>query len=182
MLHSKLTFASLFILLSILACQSIAPQSAPEDVYLDLRNLWFETKPEDLQISYEPGSKVPYAVVMDMSLDKETVSIASSIVGDGSMYTSTGGGVIGGVAHENVRTASKQFVEVAASFVDRMTLVTEFPLPPAGHIRFYVITPGGVYGSDEFKEDDLRNGNHEYSLLFLAGDNVVTAIRVSSGG
>jgi hypothetical protein len=184
--NKKLAAVSLFVLLSILACQSIVPgsgtDSTPADVYLDLRNIWFETTPEDLQISYEPGSNLPYVVIMDMDIDGDTATIASSIVGDGSLYTSTGGGYIGGVGHENVRTASKQFVEVAGNFVDRMTLVTEFPLPSSGYIRFYVITPSGVYASEEFREDDLRSGNHEFSLLFLAGDNVITAIRIASGG
>ena len=99
MLNKKIAFASLLVFLSILACQSTyfgsENSSSPADVYLDLRAVWFKTEPEDLGITSEPGSKVPYAVLMDMSVDGDMVTLASSIVGDGSLLFSTGGGIIG---------------------------------------------------------------------------------------
>jgi len=105
----KIIFANLLILLSILACQSILAPSkdspSPMEVYLGLRNIWFTTKPEDLGITFESESKVPYAIVMDMGINGDTATIVSSITGDESMYTSTGGGIIGGIDHENVRKA-----------------------------------------------------------------------------
>jgi len=185
MRNKKIILANLLTLLSILACQStfVASNDSPPpmDVYLGLRNIWFTTKPEDLDIAFEPESKVPYAIVMDMGVNGDIATIVSSIVGDGSMYTSTGGGVIGGIEHENVRKASMHFVEVSGGFVDRMKLTTEFPLPSAGKIKFYVITPSGVYTTDEVNKDVLSSGNHELSPLFLAGDGVITELRISFG-
>jgi len=186
MLNSKLAFANLIIILSILACQNTIIGSEatppPADIYLDLRNTWLTTKPEDLALTFEPGSKVPYAILMDMGIDGDTATIASSIVGDGSLLTSTGGGYIGGVEVENVRQASIRFVEVSGGFIDRMKLTTEFPLPSSGYIRFYVITPGGVYMTDEVKQIDLSLGSHELSPLYFAGDDVITELRIASGG
>lgn len=180
---TKLWLASLCMLLSILACQlpvSKEESQALRKNYLQLRGIWFTTKPEDLGIVALPGSKEPYAIVMDMGMDQETATFASSIAGDGSMYTSTGGGVIGGIGHENVRAVSIHFVEVAAGFVDRMVLVTDFPLPTDGNVKFYVITPSGVYTTDEVSADTLSSGNHELSPLFLAGNDVITQIRIMS--
>jgi len=181
MATKKIRLASLFLLLSILACRlpvSKEESQALKENYFQLRNIWFTTKPEDLAITADKNSKEPYAIIMDMGISQATVTIASSIVGDGSMYTSTGGGVIGGIDHENVRQASIHFVEFAADFVDRMVLVTEFPLPADGNIKFYLITPSGVYTTEEVNADVLTSGNHELSPLYLAGDDVITQLRI----
>jgi hypothetical protein len=185
MFNRKIAFASLLVLLSILACQGMnfgsEKSSSPADVYLDLRTLWFQTKPEDLGIPAEPGSKVPYAVLMDMSIDGDLVTLASSIVGDGSLLYGSGGGIIGGVELESVSKASIQFVELSGSFVDRMKLSTEFGLPSAGHIKIYVITPNGVYITEELDPETLVAGNHEFSPLFMAGNDVLAELRVAKG-
>jgi hypothetical protein len=117
---------------------------------------------------------------MDTAIDEGMVTIASSIVGDGSLLNSSGGGIIGGVGHENVRTASIHFVEVAAQFVDRMEPTTAFPLPSPGFVRFYVVTPSGVYGTESIKKEDLDLGSHELSPLYAACDAVITEIRIMS--
>ncbi|HEU0294931.1 MAG TPA: hypothetical protein VFR47_19470 [Anaerolineales bacterium] len=186
MLNRTITFASLFVLLSILACQGTSfgsgNSSSPADIYLELRTVWFKTKPEDLGIKSEPESKVPYSVLMDMNVDGDLITIASSIVGDGSLLFSTGGGIIGGVEHEDVRKASIHFVEVSGAFVDRMKLSTEFGLPLPGHIKIYVITPSGVYITEELDAETLAGGNHEFSTLFLAGNDVMTELRIANGG
>jgi hypothetical protein len=174
----------LFIFFSALACQSILPNKPaepPADVYLGLRNIWFTTKPDELGVEYEPGSTVPYAIVMDIGFDGDTATIVSSIFGDGSMYTSTGGGILGGIDHENVRNASIRFVELSADFVDNMTLTTEFPLPTGDNVKFYLITPNGVYTTDEVDSDTLAGKGHELSPLFYAGNDVITELRKVSG-
>jgi len=178
-------FGILLILSSMLACQGILNTSKdsppPGEVYLGLRNIWFTTKPEDLKITFEPKSKVPYAIVMDIGMDGNTATIVSSIIGDGSMYTSTGGGVIGGIGHENVRKASVNFVKTADGFVDKMNLTTEFPLPSGNNIKFYLITPSGIYTTKEVDADVLASGNHELSPLFLAGNDVITELKITTG-
>jgi len=182
MANKNVLFTVLFILLSALACQlPMSKSQALKENYLQLRNIWFTTRPEDLGIVALPGSTQPFAIIMDMGIDRETVTIASSFAGDGSMYTSTGGAVIGGIDHENVRKASVHFVEMAAEFVDKMTLVTEYPLPAEGHVKFYVITPNGVYTAKEARADALISGSHTLSPLFIAGNDVITQIRITSG-
>jgi len=73
------------------------------------------------------------------------------------------------------------FVEVSVGFVDKMKLTTEFPLPLADNIKFYVITPSGVYTTDEVNADLLASGNHELSQLFLSGNDVIIELRITSG-
>ena len=92
------------------------------------KKTWFTTKSEDLGIAYQSESNTPYAVVMDIGLGTGTVTIFISNLGDGSMYTSTCGEILGGGKHENVRKASTNFVMIAGGFIDKMTLTAEFPL------------------------------------------------------
>ena len=117
---------------------------------------------------------------MDMGIDGGTVTIVSSIIGDGSMYTSTGGGVIGGIGHETVRKASIDFVNISGTFIDKMKLTLRFLCQSAITLKFYVITPSGIYTSEEVDADVLASGNHELSPLFLAGNDVITALRITT--
>ena len=176
----KVALASLVLLLSTLACQSPfsnSNSSKPADIYLNLRIVWFQTKPESLNITSDPASKVPYVVLMDMNVNGEVTTVASSIVGDGSLLISGGGGIVGGVQDENVRKASIHLVELSGNFVDKMKLSNETGLPLPGYIKIYVLTPSGVYLTEELEAEMLAGGNHEFSPLFQAGNDVITELR-----
>ena len=178
----KLITATIVILLATFACTSLVPSKKtaepPAEVYLGLRNIWFTTTPEQVGSKAEPGSKVPYAVVMDIGLGNGSATIVSSIAGDGSMYTSTGGGIIGGINHETVRKASIKFVQVAKDYVEKAKLVSSYPLPSGDNVIFYLITPSGVYATAEANPDTLAKGDQELSSLFVAGNDVITELRL----
>jgi hypothetical protein len=185
MSSKKFLIAILLIVFATLACRGNLPQkqeaAPPSEVYLGLRDIWFTSTPEETGISVDPNSTTPYAVVMDIGFEEGTTTIVSSIAGDGSMYTSSGGGIIGGIDQETVRTASIGFVETAQDFVDHMELVTEYPLPGAENIKFYLITLNGVFTTEEVNADLLASGDHELSPLFYAGNDVITELRLISG-
>jgi hypothetical protein len=63
-----------------------------------------------------------------------------------------------------------------------MKLSTEFGLPSPGHIKIHAITPSGVYLTEELDPETLAAGNHEFSPLFLAGNDVLTELRNANGG
>ena len=181
----KILIAILLLLLTTLACRGVLSQekeaSPPSEVYLGLRDIWFTTSPEESGISVGPNGNTPYAVVMDIGFAEGTATIVSSIAGDGSMYTSGGGGIIGGIDHEKVQNASINFVKTAEGFVGKMELVTEYPLPGAENVKFYLITPNGVFTTEEINADLLASSDHELSPLFLAGNDVITELRGISG-
>lgn len=181
----NLIAATTAILFVTLACSSLVPtKKAPEpptEVYLGLRNIWFATTPEQVGIKTDPGSKVPYAVVMDIGLGNGSATIVSSIAGDGSMYISPGGGIIGGINHETVRKASIKFVQVAKGYVEKAKLVTSFALPTGDKVIFYFVTPSGVYATAEADPNILVKGDQELSALFLAGNDVITELRLING-
>ena len=152
--------------------QSKSPQSRLE-AYLALRQLAFKTTPVNVGVIISPGAKAPYGVLMDICLQQGNATIVAFISGDASFYTSTGGGVIGGIGHENVRSAALKFIAASAKYIDRMTPTTAYPLPELGKVRFYVLTPSGIF-TYEAVETELRK--NAFTPLYAAGHQVLTAL------
>jgi hypothetical protein len=149
----------------------------PDETYMGLRKLALGIIPEDIGITVEPNSKEPYGILMEMSFPEVVATLTSYKSGDASIYFSTGGGILGGIGHESVRNAAKRFVSAAQNYVDKMESVTSYPLPEAGKAKFYVLTPQGIL-TVEANMEDLEKGGSELSLLFYAGQDVITELRL----
>jgi len=119
----------------------------------------------------------PWAVVMDTGFPKGAASLVCLADGNASLYLTTGGGVIGGFAHEKVRTASVSFVQMAKGYRQSFSGVKEFSLPVEGRTAFYVRVNGDVLRA-EASENDLAEGRHPLSKLFYAGQEVITQLRL----
>jgi hypothetical protein len=118
----------------------------------------------------------PWAVIMDMGFPGGAASLVCLVDGNASLYLTTGGGVIGGFAHEKVRKASIAFVQVAKGYRQQLSVVKEFPLPVEGRTSFYVRIDGDLLHA-EASENDLGEGKHPMSKLFYAGQEVITQLR-----
>jgi hypothetical protein len=149
-----------------------------EQTYKGLRELALKISPEDFGLKLGDGITA-YGVLMEFTLPKATVTLTSYSSGDASLYISSGGGILGGIGHEAVRNAARQFVSSAQTFLSKMKEIASFPLPPTGMTHFYVLTNHGLYGSAELISDDLRNPKSEFFALFAAGQDVITEIRKS---
>ncbi len=156
-------------------------QKAPEpvEVYKGLRGQFLKLKPGDIG----PGKAGPdakaYGVLMEMGLPNGLASIISLSTGEASLYTGTGGGVIGGGGHEGVRRAARALVSESDKHLPRMAGTKDFPYAEVGRIRFYVLTGGGVYTA-EAGQEELAQGTHALSPLFRAGNEVITQLRLIS--
>ena len=150
---------------------------SPQDVSRALREKALTLSPRDLGISIRPHE--PFAIVMDMAYPEAVASLLSSSSGDASIYFSNGGGIIGGIGHEDVKKAAQAFVLEAAKYSVNMSATREFPYPAVGKVRFYVRTPEAVVVA-EAPEAELGGGKHPLSPLFFAGQNVITRLREST--
>jgi hypothetical protein len=150
-----------------------------EQAYKGLRELALKISADELGLKLDGDRITAYGVLMEFTLPKATVTLTSYSTGDASLYFSTGGGVLGGVGHETVRNAARQFVSSAQTILNKMGEVANFPLPPVGATHFYVLTNHGVYGSPDLISDDLKNPKSEFFGLFAAGQGVITEIRKS---
>jgi hypothetical protein len=54
-----------------------------------------------------------------------------------------------------------------------MEVTTAYPLPEPGNVRFYVLTPSGIF-THEANEIDLRK--NEFTPLYAAGHQLLNAL------
>jgi hypothetical protein len=113
---------------------------------------------------------------METGYDTGTATVVAFGDGNASLYTSTGGGFIGGAGHQVIRTAAQSMVTTAAQFQPQATQTTTFPLPQAGETRFYLLTDMGVFTVSAL-EQDLGEQRHPWAPLFSAGQDIITQYR-----
>jgi hypothetical protein len=152
--------------------QSKNPQSKLE-AYLKLRQLDIKTNPGNLGLTVALDSQEPFGILMDLSLPQGNATIVAFISGDASFYTSTGGGVIGGIDHENVRNAARKFVNASFKYLDKMMPTVAYPLPESGKVRFYVLTPQNIF---TYEADEWDLHKNELSPLYSEGHHVLTEL------
>ena len=158
-----------------------ATESSAQDVQAAqamkaLRERLLTSSAEDLGLSGKDAKAKVFGVLMEIALPSGVSTVVSIGDGTASLYTSTGGGVLGGYS---AREEAKRFVAQAAKHLAGMKSTKSFPYPQVGRIKFYVLTREGVY-TDEADENELVGGQHALSPLFLAGNDVLTGLRTAS--
>ena len=118
----------------------------------------------------------PWGVVMDWVLSGAVATVVAFSDGSASVYFSSGGGLLGGQAHEPIRNAARQAVAAAGEVQSQMELTTIFPLPQPGIVVFYLLTDSGVFTGSAF-ESALRTHSHALSKLGDAMQEVISAYR-----
>ena len=142
-----------------------------------LRDMLLTSSAEDLGLSGKDAKAKVWAVLMEVGLPEAVSTIVSIRDGTASLYTSTGGGIMGGYSAQE---QAKRFVVEAEKHVGAMKPTKTFPYPEVGRMKFYVLTKDGVYTA-EAGEDELVKGQHALSPLFWVGNDVITGLRVASG-
>lgn len=116
-------------------------------------------------------------VVGEVGTDNGSAMAFGLSDGSASMYTSTGGGFLGGSSDENVRNACSQLIQAAKPFASLFPVVEEFPYPQPQVIRLAVMTPHGVRSQD-LPEAELTPDSHQLWPLFSAWNGLVTQLRL----
>ncbi|MEO8403996.1 MAG: hypothetical protein ABI480_05360 [Chitinophagaceae bacterium] len=145
--------------------------------YQDLRNLALNITPAQLNLSLPADQTKVYGMVMDMDMGPGTVTFTSFESGDASMYTSTGGGIIGGLSHADVVKAAKDFIIEAQNNLDKATKTDSTPLPDKDCVRFYFLTNKGKF----VVQEQFKNIDKDMSPLmplFNKGNKLITELRI----
>jgi hypothetical protein len=154
----------------------IASDTSSGGVYSGLRHQALSTRRAEIDIP-APSPEAPvWGILMETGYPGAIATLLTLADGTTSLYLSSGGGVIGGHSHENVRQANAAFLNVANRFYQQMTSCESFPTPEAGQTIFYALTDAGVLTGGGL-EDDLGYGRHQLSPLFHAGHEVITQLR-----
>ena len=160
------------------------PQGAPrsgngisgDDTYSALRRQVLSIRRAEVGIP-KPNSEAPvWGVIMETGYAEGTATLIALDDGTTSLYLSTGGGVVGGHAHQDVRQANSEFVEAANRFYRHLELTRSFPVAAEGHTVFYTLTDTGVLTGGG-REEDLGLERHPLSPLFHAGHRVIAQLR-----
>ena len=91
---------------------------------------------------------------------------------------SNGGGIIGGISHENVKKAALAFVESAQNYFPKMNS-SNTDLPKVNHIKFHILTNKGHYSYDGL-EAEISNENSDWANLLYKGNDIITQLRLVS--
>jgi hypothetical protein len=157
--------------------RSRQPPASGANPYHGLREQVLALKPADLGLTPADLAE-PWGVVMDLGMDRGTASIVCLRDGTVSMYLSGGGGTVGAGARDSVRKAAIAFIAEASRHTQPMTATVDHPLPAAGRVRFYVHV-GAELLTWEGVVNELIGGGDPQSPLFIAGNEVITQLRLA---
>ncbi len=152
------------------------PEDPPEVVFANLRALALETSASRFAALPDRQAADPYGALMEMGIPSSVVTLAAFADGDAALYYRSGGGMKGGIGHEPVRKAAKEFVAAAKRALPSMQPAAGFPLPEDDRVRFYVLTPQGVVTAETDRET-LSESEGALADLFYAGQEVVGQMR-----
>lgn len=149
-----------------------------ENPFNDLRQMALSATPEQLGLKTSDETKV-FGIVMDWDLGDGIATVAAYETGDASMYLSSGGGVIGGGQHDNVRQAVFPYVQLGQGFLTKAEKTESTPLPDKDCVRFYLLTNKGIFYSQE-KMKNIENENSDWLKLFEEANKVLTELRLTT--
>lgn len=147
------------------------------EVYEGLRGQALALTPEQLGIVESRENKA-LAVLMEVGLEQGVATLVAVNDGSASLYFSNGGGVIGAGRDPDVASASRLMIARAENAIALMQPVIEYPLPRSGHVRFYVVTPGGIYTAEQI-ESALAEGHDRLAVIWQQGQQLLAAIRAA---
>jgi len=149
-----------------------------QNPYLGLREQAISIKSEQLQLILSEDQEIAFGVIAELGIGNGSATIVSFMTGDASMYTSSGGGIIGGaVSHENVKSSAINLVNVAQRFFPKMPKSYNLNIPKDGYIKFYILTNKATY-SFEGKESEITDPNSNWAELFNAANDVISQLRI----
>jgi hypothetical protein len=149
----------------------------PGEVYHALRDQILNLDPAEAGMPQAPGGPKVWGVVMDVGMSGGTATLVALADGTTSMYTSTGGGIIGGGFHRPVVDATKALLTRAEDHLAYLTPGGHPDLPGRGRVVIRALTYGGA-ASAEASDDELARRRHPLSPVFYAAHEVIAQLRI----
>jgi len=142
----------------------------------DLRAMVLGMSPEDAGLAPSPQHPRVSGLLMEMGVAEAVATLVVVVDGSVSLYFSHGGGIIGAGDHAAVRDKAEAFLAASEGSLNAMVGTPAFPPPTDGRVRFYALTFAGPLTA-EADGETLAEGSHPLSRLFVAGHEVISAIR-----
>jgi hypothetical protein len=128
---------------------------------------------------FQPTADLPnvFGGIMETGYPGGVATLVGLQDGTTSLYTSTGGGVIGGGEHESVARETRGFLEGLEAALDELDADAGAEPPADGMTVIHALTYDGRR-SLVAREDDLGYGRHALSPLFHQAHAVITELRL----
>ena len=149
-----------------------------ESVFAGLRNQVLSLDP--FSVGLTPTAELPrvFGLVMDTTYENGSATVVALADGTASLYTSSGGGVIGSGAYPEVRMAVAQVLQALEQSLDLFDLSAAGGLPPSGRTSMTALTYSG-HRSVSAPESDFGESRHLAAPIFHAMHKVIFHIRRS---
>jgi len=157
------------------AAKPVDTDSRQAQAMKGLRDRLLTSSPEELGLTGEDAKAKVWGVMMEVTFPTSAITLVSVRDGTASLYTSTGGGMLGGYAAQK---EARRFVAEAEKHLASMKPTKSFPYPEVGRLKFYVLTRDGVYTA-EADENEVQDSWHSLFPLFVAGNEVLTVLRTA---
>jgi hypothetical protein len=148
----------------------------PADVYSGLRRQVLELQPADAGIVPAHATGSVWGAMMETAYPSGVATLVCLADGTTSLYTSTGGGMIGAGGHASVVAANHAFREAISSHVGQLAPEPVANLPQPGNVILRALTFDGHLAATA-PENDLGYGRHSLSPVFHAAHEVITELR-----
>jgi hypothetical protein len=146
------------------------------DVYLELRSMVLDLDPTTTDM--QPTAELPnvWGIVVDWGTDNGVGTFVALADGTGSLYTSSGGGTIGGQGQPIVVEAGRRLLAAAERAHERFEPVATFERPRLREVRYWVLTYRGAR-TVAHGPDGPPAGDPTLAALGDAFQDYVTAFR-----
>jgi hypothetical protein len=148
-----------------------------EEVFQGLRRQVLELDPASAGLGQSAERSRLWGALMEMGFPNGVATLAALADGTTSLYTSTGGGIIGGGFHQAVAAANQAFLACVEEHITELQPDPDTAVPASGVIIIRALTYTGRL-SAEAPEDDLGHGRHPLSPVFHAGHQVLSQLRM----
>ena len=167
----KILFLTFIAFLAV----SLSPLSAQAEGELsitEIRDKYFQMKPQEIGLSKDSFQHPVWGIIMETGFADGHFTLITLADGTTSLHFSTGGGILGGGAHESVRQFAGRYLLGAQYFVAKASKVDDYPVPPDGQVTFSFLTFDGV-SQISAPEKNMGVGEHEYANLFYAAHELM---------
>ena len=131
-------------------------------------------------VASDPERPTVSGVVVDIPDAGGAATVAALADGTTSMYTSTGGGVIGAGEHPAVAEATAALIHTADDLAAQFLGPAEEGVPEQGVVRFHLLTPMGRRHVDVPAEAFWGEQPHRLMPLIAATQHVISELRRTS--
>lgn len=153
-----------------------SPSLQVAEIYTQLRSTALSVLPEHVGVSHDQSDQT-LALVADWRMgEQQQATVVCLADGGASIYFNNGGGMIGGIGHDDVRDQVAQTLDLVHEIMPHLEPVIGVPDTLVDHMRFTRITAEGK-STAMFSVENLVQEDHDFFELASSVQAVISLMR-----